>query len=108
MSFKLKSGPVEGQTGTTMGQNSPAESQSKETTKKRALLTSHMKNGCYKLPRGLIGTESTVQVKIGDDVSCLLDTGSQVTTVSQSYHQQHLSTHGGGGQWPTRTLSGIH
>lgn len=29
----------------------------------------------------------------GNNVSCLLDTGSQVTTVPRSFHQQYLLTH---------------
>lgn len=43
------------------------------------------------LPRGLVGTKTTAQVTIaGKDTTCLLDTGSQVTTVPQSFYEQHL------------------
>lgn len=63
-------------------------------TKKRAILKSHTKTGRFKLPQGLIGTKSTAQVKIDSNtVNCLLDSGSQVTTVPQSYYEQHLSSH---------------
>lgn len=45
-----------------------------------------------KLPCGLVGTKTTAQVTIaGKDTSCLLDPGSQVTTVPQSFYEQHLS-----------------
>lgn len=44
------------------------------------------------LPKRLVGTKSTVQVTIsGDPTSCLLDTGSQVTTIPLSYHAQFLA-----------------
>lgn len=43
------------------------------------------------LPRGLVGTKTTARVTIaGKDTSCLLDTGSQVTTVPWSFYEQHL------------------
>ena len=46
-----------------------------------------------KLPRGLVGTKYTAQVTIADqEVNCLLDTGSQVTTVPLSFYEQHLSS----------------
>uniref|UniRef100_A0A0S7F2X0 PPUP7114 n=1 Tax=Poeciliopsis prolifica TaxID=188132 RepID=A0A0S7F2X0_9TELE len=45
-----------------------------------------------KLPHGLVGTKTTAQVSIaGKDTNCLLDTGSQVTTVPQSFYEEHLS-----------------
>uniref|UniRef100_A0A3B3SGH8 Gypsy retrotransposon integrase-like protein 1 n=1 Tax=Paramormyrops kingsleyae TaxID=1676925 RepID=A0A3B3SGH8_9TELE len=49
------------------------------------------------LPKGLIGAKYTASVFInGQTCSCLLDTGSQVTTVSQSFYEDnlpHLSIH---------------
>lgn len=62
--------------------------------------------GCYKqipelsqttvsfkhLPKGLVGTKCTAQVTIGGmEVNCLLDTGSQVTTIPHSFYKAHLS-----------------
>ena len=45
-----------------------------------------------KLPKGLIGTKSTAQVFIkGTQFNCLLDTGSQVTTVPHSFYSSFLS-----------------
>lgn len=45
-----------------------------------------------KLPKGLIGTKSTAQVFIkGTQVNCLLDTGSQVTTIPHSFYTSFLS-----------------
>lgn len=39
-----------------------------------------------------MGTKTTAQVTIeGKDTNCLLDTGLQVTTVPQSFYEQHLS-----------------
>ena len=49
-------------------------------------------NHSFKLPSGLVGTRSTAQVTInGKQVNCLLDTGSQVTTVPHSFYEQHLA-----------------
>ncbi|KAL1248874.1 hypothetical protein QQF64_022192 [Cirrhinus molitorella] len=49
-------------------------------------------NNCLKLPDGLIGMRCTAQVGVeGREVNCLLDTGSQVTTVPLSFYNSHLS-----------------
>lgn len=46
------------------------------------------------LPKGLVGTRSTGEVKIkGAQFACLFDTGSQVTTVSHSFYNTYLSDH---------------
>ena len=46
------------------------------------------------LPHKLVGTKCTAQVTIeGHKVNCLLDTGSQVTTIPLSFFQTHLSHH---------------
>ena len=91
--FKLKSVPVEGQTGAANDQPRPIENKPKVTANKRALMKmSQTKDTPFKLPKGLVGTKSTAQVEIeGQVVNCLLDTGSQVTTVPQSFLQQCLS-----------------
>lgn len=45
-----------------------------------------------KLPRRLIGEKCTAVVEIaGTECNCLLDTGSQVTTVAQSFYSRCLS-----------------
>lgn len=60
----------------------------KENAWKRA----QTKRKPIKLPHELVGTKTTAQVTIeGKDTNCLLDTGSQVTTVPQSFYEQHLS-----------------
>lgn len=45
-----------------------------------------------KLPRGLVGSRCTAEVDIADHhCQCLLDTGSQVTTVPVSFYNHHLA-----------------
>lgn len=90
-SFKLSSVPVAGQTRTETSQPGPTES--KPEIKQRAMLKqSHTRGHPFKLPKGLVGTKSTSRVEVeGSPTTSLLDTGSQVTTVPQSFHQQHLS-----------------
>lgn len=91
---KLNSVPVVGQMGTATGQTRPADKKPKVTTKKGAMLTLNAERGNFKLPKGLIGAKTTAQVQIeGNCVSCLMDTGSQVTTVPQSFYNQNLSQH---------------
>lgn len=47
-----------------------------------------------KLPTGLVGMKCTAQIKVeGKRVNCLLDTGSQVTTIPLSFYNSHLSQH---------------
>lgn len=92
--FKLKPVPVMGQTGTAASHKRPGETKLRLIAKKQALLKSHTQLNHFKLPKGLVGAKSTAQIKIeGEDVSCLLDTGSQVTTVPHSFYQSHLSKH---------------
>ncbi|XP_038153818.1 uncharacterized protein LOC119791667 isoform X1 [Cyprinodon tularosa] len=46
------------------------------------------------LPKGLIGSRCTAEVNIaGHSSQCLLDTGSQVTTIPVSFFNEHLSDH---------------
>lgn len=71
--------------GVTPDKSSPA-------IKKKAWRRAQTKRKLIKLPRGLVGTKTTAQVNIaGKDTRCLLDTGSQVTTVHQSFYEQYLS-----------------
>lgn len=54
------------------------------------------------LPRGLIGAKCTAQVTICDkDCSCLLDSGSQVTTIPNSFYLENLS------QLPLNSLNNL-
>lgn len=82
-----------GQTGTEAGQHRPAKSGSQAKPRAQATLRqSHVGEQPFRLPKRLIGTKSTGQVTIkGKVCSCLLDTGSQVTTVTKSYYDQYLS-----------------
>lgn len=46
------------------------------------------------LPKGLVGTKSTGQIQIkGNHFNCLLDSGSQVTTIPYSFYNTYLSDH---------------
>lgn len=55
-----------------------------------------------KLPKHLVGSKCTASVYVdGVNCSCLLDTGSQVTMVTKSFYQTHLSEH------PIRPISDI-
>lgn len=79
------SAPIEGHMGVTPDKSSPA-------IKKNAWKRAQTKREPIKLPHGLVGTKTTAQVTIaGRDISCLLDTGLQVTTVPQSFYEQYLS-----------------
>lgn len=53
----------------------------------------HNNEPSFKLPPGLVGPRCTSKVTVGD-VTCesILDTGSQVTTISETFHSRHLST----------------
>lgn len=45
----------------------------------------------YSLPKGLVGSKCTAVVSIsGINVNCLLDSGSQVTTVTESFYKQNF------------------
>lgn len=47
---------------------------------------------CHELPEGLVGTRCTARIQIERrEVNCLLDTGSQVTTIPRSYYERYLS-----------------
>lgn len=52
---------------------------------------SNVRKSPFNFPHKLIGTRSTGQVAIqGKQFNCLLDTGSQVTTVTKSFYDQYL------------------
>uniref|UniRef100_A0A3B3BNF8 Gypsy retrotransposon integrase-like protein 1 n=1 Tax=Oryzias melastigma TaxID=30732 RepID=A0A3B3BNF8_ORYME len=59
-----------------------------------AAATRRPNNKDFQLPRGLIGTRSTAHVKInGQLFNCLLDSGSQVTTIPHSFYNTHFMDH---------------
>lgn len=89
--FKRLTVPVAGQTGAEKSQR-PSGINAKANAQVCASLEQSGKNSPPKLPQGLVGTKSTACVNIkGEETNCLLDTGSQVTTVPQSFYKQHLS-----------------
>lgn len=88
--FKLGSVPVVGRTGTDVDPQCP-------TTKKRHVscheVTPIISTVPSRIPKGLIGFRCTANLKIvGEELPCLLDTGSQVTTIPVSVYNQHFSS----------------
>lgn len=85
--FKLRPALIVGQMG-AFNETSPKQEHI-SGVKKRFLPN---KYATPKLPKGLIGAKYTAQVEIkGQQYDCLLDTGSQVTTVSQSCYENNFS-----------------
>lgn len=73
-------------------QNKGQPTQNKKGSAQNKNQSAQIKEHSVKIPRGLVGTKCTAQVTIaGKDTSCLLDTGSQVTTIPQSFYEQYLS-----------------
>ena len=86
--FKLNQVPVEGQTGTGEDQQRPIMQKPVRCRDQAQFASPEVMH----LPRGLIGSRCTGQVSIaGQEFSCLLDTGSQVTTIPISTYNQHFS-----------------
>lgn len=91
-SFKRVTVPVVGQTGTEGSQRRPSDVNRKGKVKACEILEHSNNSRSFRLPKGLVGTKSTAQVIIkGEEVNCLIDTGSQVTTVPQSFYARHFS-----------------
>lgn len=64
------------------------------TGKQKPAVQIHRVTQERKFPKRLVGSKCTASVNVGGvDCSCLLDTGSQVTTVAKSFYQTHLSDH---------------
>lgn len=62
------------------------------TTRRPKRSSPHTRFAPVKIPKGLIGAKYTANVLIdGQASTCLLDTGSQVTTMSQSFYESNLS-----------------
>lgn len=106
--FKRLTVPVVGQTGAEASQQRPAGVFSKDTTpvtmnkidtltqstkdQKCSSLQHSKRSQPFELPKQLVGSKITTQVVVGsEEVNCLLDSGSQVTTVRESFYKQHLS-----------------
>lgn len=80
-----------GRMGTEACQSWPAKAKRNQCAN---LNQSCMKKPVNILPKGLVGSKCTALVRIaGKDCCCLLDTGSQVTTVPESFYKQNLSSH---------------
>ena len=89
--FKLEPVPVAGRTGTGIDTECPTF-----TTCKQHLQLDPAQVGrpAAALPKGLVGSRCIAAVSIaGIDCSCLLDTGSQVTTVPVSFYNKNLVDH---------------
>ena len=85
---KLLEAPVAGQTGTKRSTKRPRKTKQLASKCGNAITTSTI------LPPKLVGTKCTAQVTIeGHKLNCLLDTGSQVTTIPLSFFHTHLSHH---------------
>lgn len=76
-----------------MGRPGTSRSECPTNTKKKASLKqSRVEKAARNLPNGLIGSKCIDAVRIaGKTCNCLLDTGSQVTTVPWSFYQEHFS-----------------
>ncbi len=73
--------------GTGTEQKCPAEIKRKQCANKH----STAKRPAARLPKGLVGSRCTAVINIaGTDCNCLLDTGSQVTTIPVSFYNQNL------------------
>lgn len=81
-SFKLTATPVAGQTGV---QSNTSPFTSKPKVKRQ------LKGQPRRLPRRLVGSKCTAEVLVAEKkVYCLLDSGSQVTTVPLSFYENNL------------------
>lgn len=86
--FKLDSVLVGGQTRTVLDPHCPAKL---KKSVQCANLQQSKREAIVHLPKGLVGSRCTAEVAVfGHTCQCLLDTGSQVTTVSASFYNEHL------------------
>lgn len=75
-----------------METSQPESPTTEPETKTKAKLKEHRVTKNRTLPKGLVGSKSTANVKVnGLECNSLLDTGSQVTTMSLSFYNRHLS-----------------
>lgn len=74
-----------------METNQPQSPTTEPKTKPKAKLKEHRVIKTRTLPKGLVGSKSTANVKVnGLECNSLLDTGSQVTTMSLSFYNSYL------------------
>lgn len=86
LAFKLKGVSVAGHMETKRSDCHP------DCYKQTSHVTNHRLPPSNHLPKGLIGIKCTDKVTIGErEVDCLLDTGSQLTTIPQSFYEENLS-----------------
>lgn len=89
--FKLDTVSVMGRTGTAQDPHCPAK---KERNKEEIVhcVDLHTRpKATTMLPHGLVGSRCTTEVNLaGHPQQCLLDTGSQVTTIPVSFYNNHL------------------
>lgn len=79
-----------GQTGASGDQTRPKKE--KKTVNCAEVSRSKIKNTSIQFPKGLVGSKCFAVVQIaGQNYHCLLDTGSQVTTIPVSFYNQSLS-----------------
>lgn len=94
--FKLREVSVAGHTETRCKSIRP------KCYRQEPVTNSRHKPPLKSLPKGLVGVKCTAQIIIdGKEVDCLLDTGSQVTTVPQSFYEAHLS------DYPLKSLENL-
>ncbi|KAK7906968.1 hypothetical protein WMY93_015580 [Mugilogobius chulae] len=73
-------------------QNQKSNNETRVKTTNASVQRSSVKAQTNSLPEGLVGPPSTVQVKInGNLCTALMDSGSQVTIIFDSWYAQHLS-----------------
>lgn len=86
--FKLERVPVTGPIGTKDTEQSPISNRRCETKCQQATTTTHQ------LERRLVGSRHVASVTVGGvQQNCLMDGGSQVTTITKSFHETHLPSH---------------
>ncbi|XP_057703686.1 uncharacterized protein LOC130922736 [Corythoichthys intestinalis] len=79
---------IEGQMGTEVKESPKTNT----VHKSRISLKQHQTVQTRTIPKGLVGTKTAANIKVnGIECNSLLDTGSQVTTVSKSFYNLHLS-----------------
>lgn len=88
LTFKLDGLPVKGRTGAKERNESPKIKHNEKRVKCEYTQTSE-----DELLNGLVGPRSVAVVNI-ENVQCqaILDSGSQVTTISKSFHDTYLSS----------------
>lgn len=81
-----------GQTGTEQRQQRPSDVDMRAKAQVCSSLEQSDRKVPFKFPKRLIGFKCTAQVTVrGEEINCLLDSGSQVTTIPQSLYKQHFA-----------------